>query len=132
MYGAYHHITVLGKESAECDQTYDVVGSLCENNDKFAIDRKLPRIDRGDLLVIHDTALVYDAFEQLLAKRTPIMAIVDEFGGMEGVMTLEDVLETLLGLEILDEGDEVADMQALARKLWKKRAKEMGLEVEDK
>lgn len=54
MYGAYHHITVLGKESAPADQTYDVVGSLCENNDKFAIDRQLPHIDTGDLLVIHD------------------------------------------------------------------------------
>ena len=55
MYGAYHHITVLGKEDAPCDQVYDVVGSLCENNDKFAIDRKLPKIDKGDLLFIHDT-----------------------------------------------------------------------------
>ena len=55
MYGAYHHITVLGKENAPCDHTYDVTGSLCENNDKFAIDRRLPKIDRGDYLVIHDT-----------------------------------------------------------------------------
>ena len=55
MYGAYHHITVMGKENEPCDHTYDVVGSLCENNDKFAIDRKLPKIDMGDLLVLHDT-----------------------------------------------------------------------------
>ena len=55
MYGAYHHITVLGKENEPCDQMYDVTGSLCENNDKFAIDRMLPRIDKGDYLVIHDT-----------------------------------------------------------------------------
>ena len=55
MYGAYHHITVLGKEDAPCDQMYDVVGGLCENNDKFAIDRMLPEIERGDLLFIHDT-----------------------------------------------------------------------------
>lgn len=55
MYGAYHHITVLGKENAPHTKTYDVVGSLCENNDKFAIDRPLPQIDRGDLVVIHDT-----------------------------------------------------------------------------
>lgn len=54
MYGAYHHITVLGKQDAPHDQTYDVVGSLCENNDKFAIQRKLPEIEVGDLLVIHD------------------------------------------------------------------------------
>lgn len=55
MYGAYHHITVMGKEDQPCDHTYDVTGSLCENNDKFAIDRQLPKIDMGDLLVIHDT-----------------------------------------------------------------------------
>ena len=55
MYGSYHHITVLGKEEAPCDHTYDVVGSLCENNDKFAIDRELPEIAMGDLLYIHDT-----------------------------------------------------------------------------
>ena len=55
IYGSYHHITVLGKEDAPCDHTYDVVGSLCENCDKFAIDRQLPKIDMGDYLVIHDT-----------------------------------------------------------------------------
>ncbi len=55
MYGAYHHITVLGKEEFICDHKYDVVGSLCENNDKFAIDRMLPKIEIGDYLVIHDT-----------------------------------------------------------------------------
>ena len=55
MYGAYHHITVMGKEDAPCDHKYDVTGALCENNDKFAVDRMLPQIDRGDLLVIHDT-----------------------------------------------------------------------------
>ena len=55
MYGAYHHITVMGKEDAPCDHKYDVTGSLCENNDKFAIDRMLPKIDMGDVLVIHDT-----------------------------------------------------------------------------
>lgn len=55
MYGAYHHITVLGKENEPCSFKYDITGSLCENNDKFAIDRILPKIDMGDYLVIHDT-----------------------------------------------------------------------------
>ena len=55
MYGAYHHITVLGKENAPCDHKYDVTGGLCENNDKFAIDRMLPEIQIGDILVLHDT-----------------------------------------------------------------------------
>jgi len=55
MYGAYHHITVMGKEDQPCDHKYDITGSLCENNDKFAIDRMLPEIQVGDFLVIHDT-----------------------------------------------------------------------------
>lgn len=55
MYGAYHHVTVLGKEEQECSRIYDVTGSLCENNDKFAIDRALPEIEKGDYLFIHDT-----------------------------------------------------------------------------
>ncbi len=55
MYGAYHHITVMGKEDQPCDHMYDVTGALCENNDKFAVDRMLPEIHIGDLLVIHDT-----------------------------------------------------------------------------
>lgn len=55
MYGSYHHITVLGKENAPCDHKYDVVGSLCENNDKFAIDRMLPEIEIGDYIAIHDS-----------------------------------------------------------------------------
>ncbi len=55
MYGAYHHITVMGKECDPLTNVYDVVGSLCENNDKFAVDRPLPRTEPGDLLVIHDT-----------------------------------------------------------------------------
>lgn len=55
MYGAYHHITVMGKEHLSCDHKYDVTGGLCENNDKFAVDRMLPKIDIGDTIVIHDT-----------------------------------------------------------------------------
>ncbi|MCM1544096.1 MAG: diaminopimelate decarboxylase [Ruminococcus sp.] len=54
IYGAYHHVTILGKEEAECDTLYDVVGSLCENNDKFAVDRMLPKAEIGDIAVIHD------------------------------------------------------------------------------
>ena len=55
IYGAYHHITVAGKENSACDHVYDVVGSLCENCDKFAIDRELPEINKGGYLIIHDT-----------------------------------------------------------------------------
>jgi diaminopimelate decarboxylase len=55
LYGAYHHITVMGKEDLPMNMTYDVTGSLCENNDKFAINRQLPEIVPGDIVVIHDT-----------------------------------------------------------------------------
>ncbi len=55
IYGAYHHVTVMGKENAPCDHKYDVTGGLCENCDKFAVDRMLPKIDMGDLIYIHDT-----------------------------------------------------------------------------
>ncbi len=55
MYGAYHHVTVSGKENSPADHVYDITGSLCENNDKFAIDRQLPKIDIGDFIIIHDT-----------------------------------------------------------------------------
>ena len=54
LYGAYHHITILGRENQSAEVTYDVTGSLCENNDKFAIDRELPTVEIGDYLVIHD------------------------------------------------------------------------------
>ena len=54
MYGAYHEITVSGKENVPCDRVYDVAGSLCENCDKFAVQRSLPEIDMGDLLIVHD------------------------------------------------------------------------------
>ena len=54
IYGAYHHVTVLGKENAPCDHVYDIVGGLCENCDKFAKDRELPKIDMGDIIAIHD------------------------------------------------------------------------------
>ena len=54
LYGAYHHISVMGKENAPCDTMYDVTGSLCENNDKFAVDRMLPELTPGDVVVIHD------------------------------------------------------------------------------
>jgi len=82
-----------------------------------------------ELQALPETSSVYDAFEYFIQHRLHIMMIVDEYGGMEGVITLEDILETLLGLEIMDERDKQVDMQEHARKLWRKRAQAMGLEI---
>ena len=100
MYGAYHHITVMGKENAPCDHKYDVVGSLCENNDKFAVDRMLPKIDRGDLLVIHDAgahgrAMGYNYNGKLRCGEL----LLREDGTVEEIRrpeTLEDYFATLI------------------------------------
>lgn len=84
---------------------------------------------RRELPALSDTTSLSDAFEQVLHKRAHIMMIVDEYGGMEGIITMEDIFETLLGLEIMDESDKVADMQQHAKRMWKKRAHEMGLDI---
>ncbi|MES9963465.1 MAG: hemolysin family protein [Candidatus Sedimenticola sp. 20ELBAFRAG] len=86
---------------------------------------------RRDLPTLADKASVYDAFDLLLRKRAHLLLVRDEYGGMEGIVSLEDVVETLIGLEILDEGDRAADMQQLARRLWRKRATDMGLQLGD-
>jgi len=86
---------------------------------------------RRDLPVIPAVSSLLKAFDQLLHRRTHIMLVVDEFGGMDGILTMEDVLETLLGLEIVDEGDKAVDMQALARHLGQRRAREMGLDIDE-
>ena len=100
MYGAYHHITVLGKENEPCDHMYDVVGGLCENNDKFAIDRMLPKIDIGDVLYIHDTgahgsAMGYNyngklrSAEVLLCEDGVITAVADEGTDLDGYEVID-------------------------------------------
>ena len=100
MYGAYHHITVMGKENAPCDHKYDVVGGLCENNDKFAVDRMLPEIELGDLLVIHDTgahghAMGYNYNGKLRSAEL----LLKEDGTVEEIRraeTLEDYFRTVV------------------------------------
>ena len=84
---------------------------------------------RRELPTLHDTTSLSDAFEEILHRRAHIMVIVDEYGGMEGIITMEDILETLLGLEILDESDKTPDMQQYAKRMWKRRAKEMGITI---
>ena len=99
MYGAYHHETVLGKEEKKLDHTYDVVGSLCENNDKFAIDRKLPKIDIGDIIVIHDTgAHGYAMGFNYNGKLRSAELLLKEDGSIEQIRraeTIDDYFSTI-------------------------------------
>ncbi|PCJ41542.1 MAG: hemolysin [SAR86 cluster bacterium] len=84
-----------------------------------------------ELKAMVNSKSVYDAFELFIKNRLHIMLIVDEYGGMEGIITLEDILETLLGFEIVDEKDKQMDMQEHARRRWRKRADKMGLNIPD-
>ena len=104
MYGSYHHITVLGKENAPCDHKYDVTGSLCENNDKFAVDRMLPEIENGDILVIHDTgAHGYAMGYNYNGKLKCAELLLKENGSVELIRRAEtpkDYFATLDGFDI--------------------------------
>jgi CBS domain containing-hemolysin-like protein len=93
-------------------------------------DQPLSALKR-EILVVHDTSPIPDLFERFLEKGEHIALVVDEFGGMSGIVTMEDVIETLLGMEIVDEMDSAHDMQALARRNWERRARAMGLVGQD-
>lgn len=99
MYGAYHHITIAGKENAPANNVYDITGSLCENNDKFAIDRKLPKIDIGDLVIIHDTGAHGSAMGfNYNGKLWCAELLLKEDGSIELIrraQTIDDYLATL-------------------------------------
>jgi diaminopimelate decarboxylase len=99
MYGAYHHITVLGKENESADHIYDVTGSLCENNDKFAVQRPLPKIERGDLLVVHDAGAHGHAMGfNYNGKLRPAELLLKENGDVQMIRraeTVEDYFATL-------------------------------------
>lgn len=86
---------------------------------------------RRQMSALPESVSLSRAFDEFLRQRAQIMMIVNEYGSVQGILTLEDILETLLGLEIVDEGDATTDMQALARRLWKKRASAMGLKIGD-
>lgn len=93
-------------------------------------DRSL-RTLRRDLLMLPDTAAIYQVFHKMLARRLQISAVVDEYGSLEGLVTLEDILETLLGEEIVDEADRAPDRQEVARRLWRLRSRRYGLRVDE-
>lgn len=99
MYGAYHHMTILGKENAPAEKVYDVVGSLCENNDKFAVDRKLPIIEKGDYIAIHDSGAHGHAMGfNYNGKLRSAELMLKEDGNVELIRraeTLDDLFATL-------------------------------------
>ena len=101
---------------------YDLLSNLVDKNENAS----LKSISRK-ITIINEQLPIPDLFNQLMESREHIALVVDEFGGMAGIVTMEDVLETLLGLEIVDELDSIEDMQALARKNWEKRAKQLGI-----
>ncbi|MEJ2575525.1 MAG: CBS domain-containing protein, partial [Gammaproteobacteria bacterium] len=82
---------------------------------------------RRDIITVAEDHPIVDLFNLFLAEREQIALVVDEFGGMAGIVTMEDVIETLLGVEIVDESDHTEDMQLLARRNWERRAKRLGL-----
>tara|TARA_Y100000766_G_C18542476_1_gene428921 strand:- start:30 stop:599 length:570 start_codon:yes stop_codon:yes gene_type:complete len=82
---------------------------------------------KRNIIIVHASLPIPDLLDMFINKKEHMALVVDEFGGMEGIVTMEDIIETLLGLEIVDESDNTEDMQALARKNWERRAKRMGI-----
>jgi len=101
---------------------------LAAAQDKF--DMEIGNLSR-EIAVMSQITKLTDAFEQLIANRDHIALVLDEYGGMSGLVTMEDVVETLLGLEIVDEADTREDMQEFARRRWKDRASKMGIEINE-
>lgn len=104
MYGAYHHISVLGKENAALTETYDVTGSLCENSDKFAVDRRLPHIDIGDVLYIHDTgAHGFSMGYQYNGKLRSAEVMLHADGSFDLIRRAETIKDYFATFDIYDE-----------------------------
>ena len=108
IYGAYHHITVAGKEDAPCDHKYDVTGSLCENSDKFAIDRMLPKIDMGDYLIIHDTgAHGFSMGSQYNGKLRSAELLLKEDGSVQMIRRAETIKDYYATFDFCDALDKL-------------------------
>jgi CBS domain containing-hemolysin-like protein len=118
------------------DNEEDVTGYVLKNDLYYNLsegneEKKLKEIKR-EVLIIPETISLRTLFERLLEKQEHIAVVVDEYGGLSGVVTMEDVVETLLGMEIVDEIDAIEDMQKLARQKWRERAKRLGIVIPDK
>ncbi|MDZ7807684.1 MAG: hemolysin family protein [Gracilimonas sp.] len=114
----------------------DITGYILKNDLYFNLsegngDKELKDI-RREVLILPETISLKTLFERLLEKQEHIAVVVDEYGGFAGVVTMEDVVETLLGMEIVDEIDAIEDMQKLARQKWRERAKRLGIVIPDK
>ena len=86
---------------------------------------------RRRITAVHESMSLSHVFNELLRLKAHLMLVIDEYGGIEGLITLEDVLETLIGIEIVDEKDDTVDMQKEARRLWKRRAQKLGIEIDE-
>lgn len=104
----------------------DLLIKVAEDKD----DTRLKEIKR-ELMMLPESISLQNLFEKLLKNQEHVAAVVDEYGGLAGLVTMEDLVETLLGMEIVDEADEAEDMQKLARKNWRKRAQKLGIVEED-
>lgn len=113
-------------ENEEDITGYVLKNDLYYNLSKDKGDLSLKKIKR-DVLILPETISLKTLFERLLEKQEHIAVVVDEYGGFSGVVTMEDVVETLLGMEIVDEIDAIEDMQNLARQKWRERAKRLGI-----
>lgn len=114
----------------------DITGYVLKNDLYYNLseengDKKLKEIKR-EVLIVPETISLKTLFERLLEKQEHIAVVVDEYGGLSGVVTMEDVVETLLGMEIVDEIDAIEDMQKLARQKWRERAKRLGIVLPEK
>ncbi len=117
IYGAYHHITVLGKEDAPCDHKYDVTGGLCENNDKFAIDRMLPEIDYGDYLAIHDAgAHGFSMGYNYNGRLRSAEILLKEDGSFEEIRRAETPADYFATFDFTDQFPKLQEYGAASRK----------------
>ncbi len=113
----------------------DITGYVLKNDMYLELskgngDMKLKDLKR-DIMIVPEMSTIKNLFEKLLDSQDHIAIVVDEYGGFSGVVTMEDVVETLLGMEIVDEIDAIDDMQKLARQRWRERAKKLGIQLPD-
>ncbi|MGD9020299.1 MAG: CBS domain-containing protein, partial [Lysobacterales bacterium] len=126
----FSRIPLYEGDANELVSGYFLKAELMERLVEGRGDEALAGIKR-EIMVVHESLPLSELFDRFLEKREHIALVVDEIGGMEGIVTMEDVLETLLGLEIVDESDNTEDMQVLARKKWETRARRIALVTED-